>query len=71
MNSSAVAGFVAALTVVALIIFAGVAITEIGYVADHPYRYGPAKVIAWSAGGGAVLSLAVAILAVRLGRSQN
>jgi hypothetical protein len=35
-----------------------VATTEVNYASDHPYAYGPAKVIAWAAAGGAILSVA-------------
>ena len=65
---SAVGGAVAALAVVACAIFVGVGVPELNYVSDHPYAYGPAKVIAWGAGAGAVLALAVAGLAVALAR---
>jgi hypothetical protein len=41
----------------------GVAITEINYASAHPFAYGPAKVIAWAAGAGALVSVAVADLA--------
>lgn len=64
MRSSALGGFVVALACVTFLVFVGVAIKEISYVSDHPHRYGPAKVIAWAAGGGAVLSLAVVLLAI-------
>jgi hypothetical protein len=42
---------------VAAIVFIGVAVTEMNYVSGHPYAYGPAKVIAWAAGGGIALSV--------------
>lgn len=44
-------------------IFAGVTLTELNYIADHPDAYGPAKVVAWGAGAGVLLSVAVALLA--------
>ncbi len=65
-QESAVAGAIIVLGVIATFIFAGVAITEIDYVNDHPYRYGPAKVIAWAAGGGLVLALALVLVGVAL-----
>ena len=68
MRSSTVRGVAGALAVIALVIFVGVALTEIDYVDDHPYRYGPAKVIAWAAGAGALLSAAVGLLALLLTR---
>ena len=71
MRSPAVAGFAAALALVAFCMFVGVAITEINYVDDHRYRYGPAKVIAWGAGGGAVLALAVGSLALAVLRTNR
>jgi hypothetical protein len=36
---------------------------EFRYASDHPYAYGPAKVIAWAAAGGVLLAIAVALLA--------
>ena len=51
------------LATVAAVVFAGVAWTEVAYINDHPYRYGPAKVIAWGACAGLLLSGAVATLA--------
>jgi len=71
VNRSALGGFVAALALVALAVFVGVAVHEIQYANDHPRAYGPAKVIAWCAGGGAVLSLAVGLLAVALLRGER
>jgi hypothetical protein len=59
------------LCIAACAIFVGVVITEIDYVDDHPFRYGPAKVIAWSAGGGALLSLAVALHAIATHRAHR
>lgn len=47
----------------AAVVFVGVAITELSYVGSHPYRYGPAKVIAWAGAAGALLAIAVALLA--------
>ncbi len=59
----ALVGAALTLGLVAFAIFAGVAINEANYVADHPNAYGPAKVIAWAGGGGALLSVAIALLA--------
>ncbi len=64
-------GFVAALSLVAFIIFAGVGIHELNYASAHPHAYGPAKVIAWGAGGGALVAASVGILAVALGRQRS
>lgn len=47
-----------ALSAVAAILFAGVAMHELSYAASHPLRYGPAKVIAWAAGGGLLVAAA-------------
>jgi hypothetical protein len=66
----AVGGAVIALAVVAAVVFAGVGIHEFGYASDHPYAFGPAKVIAWAAGAGALLSVAVALLAFSLTRAD-
>jgi hypothetical protein len=59
-------GLVIAAASVAAAIFVGVAIHELNYASDHPYAYGPAKVIAWAGGGGALLSLTVGAIAVLL-----
>jgi hypothetical protein len=52
-------------------VLAGVAIHELRYASDHPYAYGPAKVIALGAGGGAALAVAVLLLAVALLRGSR
>jgi hypothetical protein len=62
MSRGALGGAVIALALVACAVFVGVAIHELNYASDHPFRYGPAKVIATAAGGGALLSVAVAVL---------
>ena len=59
-------GAVIALATTAVVVFVGVMVTEMNYAADHPYAYGPAHVIAWAAGAGAALCVAVALLAVAL-----
>jgi hypothetical protein len=64
-------GAVVALSLVAFVLFAYVAIHELGYASDHPYAYGPAKVIATGAGAGALLSLAVAVLGRALLRRER
>lgn len=51
------------MSVVAAVIFLGVMKTELDYVSAHPFAYGPAKVIAWGAGAGALISAAVGLLA--------
>jgi len=51
--------------------FAGVAIHELDYASGHPYAYGPAKVIAWAGGAGALLSVAVGLLGFALTRSDK
>lgn len=55
-----------ALSLLAAFIFVAVAVTEINYVSDHPFAYGPAKVIAWAAAAGAILSAAAALLAIAI-----
>lgn len=67
----ALLGAVVTLCVAACVIFVGVLVTEINYVNDHPFRYGPAKVIAWAAGAGALLSAAVGIHAIASLRSRR
>jgi hypothetical protein len=68
MSRGAISGAAMALAVVAAVGFIGVAIHEFNYASDHPYAYGPAKVIAWGGCAGAVLSVAVALLASALTR---
>jgi hypothetical protein len=63
--------FVVAAGIVSAAVFIGVAVTEINYVSGHPYAYGPAKVIAWGAGAGALLSAALALLAFQLGSTSK
>jgi hypothetical protein len=70
-RSATLLGGVIALAVVAAIVFVGVLIQELTYVSDHPYAYGPAKVIAWGAGAGAALSVAVGLLAYALTRDST
>jgi hypothetical protein len=67
-NWAAVCGAVGLAGVLSAVVFAGVGIHELNYASDHPYAYGPAKVIAWGAGAGALLALAVAGLAWTLVR---
>jgi hypothetical protein len=64
-------GAVVALAAVAAVIFVGVTIEELSYASSHPYAYGPAKVIAWGASAGALLSVAVALLARSLTRDST
>jgi hypothetical protein len=70
-RGSALTGAAAAFAVVALIVFAGVAIHELRYASDHPYQYGPAKVIAWAAGAGGLLSIAIGLLAAAAFRAKR
>jgi len=70
MSRTSLFGAVIALAAVAAIVFVGVLIQELTYVSDHPYAYGPAKVIAWGAGAGVVLSVAVGLLAYSLSRDS-
>jgi hypothetical protein len=60
---SGLLGAIVALALVAGIVFVGVAVHEINYASNHPYQYGPAHVIAWGAGAGALLSACVSLLA--------
>jgi hypothetical protein len=68
MSRSTAQQIAVVLAVIAALIFLGVAQTELGYASDHPNAYGPAKVIATGAIGGAVLAAAVALLAFAFGR---
>lgn len=70
MSRSSLGGAVIALAIVAAIILVGVVVNELNYASTHPYAYGPAKVIAWGAGAGALLSVAVALLGYALTRSE-
>ena len=65
-----IVGAVIALALVALVVFVGVVLHELSYASSHPYQYGPAKVIAWAAGGGVVLAIAVVLLAWERLRSR-
>ena len=67
----AAAGFSLGLALVAGFVFIGVGLTELSYVSDHPYAYGPAKVIAWAAGGGLALAVAVTVAAAAFLRSDR
>ena len=71
MKRSALGGVVMALSVVAALGFLGVAIEEFTYAADHPFAYGPAKVIAWGAIAGVVLAIAVAIVGYAFTRTDD
>jgi hypothetical protein len=65
LDSRAIAsllGVVTALSVIAFVVFAGVAVHELQYASGHPFAYGPAKVIAVACGAGALLSASVAVL---------
>ncbi|HMM49794.1 MAG TPA: hypothetical protein PKE32_09335 [Miltoncostaeaceae bacterium] len=71
MNRSALLGAVIALAAVACLLFFSVMVQELNYAADHPFRYGPAKIIATAGGAGALLALAVAVLAWVLLRAER
>jgi hypothetical protein len=64
MRPQALLGAAVALAVVAAAVFVAVAIHEISYANHHPYSFGPAAVIAWGAGAGALLAGAVTALAI-------
>jgi hypothetical protein len=68
---SSLLGAIVALALVAAAVFVGVAVHEIAYASNHPHQYGPAHVIAWAAGAGALLSASVALLAIALMRSRS
>jgi hypothetical protein len=69
--SSSLLGAIVALALASAIVFVGVALHEIAYASDHPYQYGPAHVIAWGAGAGALLSASLCLLAFALMRSSE
>jgi hypothetical protein len=71
VRTSSVYGAVVALASVATVALIAVAVNELNYASDHPYRYGPAKVIASTAGAGALLAVAVALLAFALLRADR
>lgn len=68
MTRNALGGAIIVLALVAAVVFAGVAIHELNYASDHPYAYGPAKVIAWAGGAGVVLAVAIALVGFALSR---
>lgn len=70
MRTSALFGAVLALAAIAAVVLFGVALHELNYASDHPFQYGPAKVIASASGAGALLAIAVAILAGALLRER-
>ena len=71
MNRGAIGGAAIALAVLAAVVFAGVGIHELSYASDHPHAYGPAKVIAWGAGAGVLLSVAVGLLTYAMTRPDR
>jgi hypothetical protein len=56
------------LAVVSALLFGGVAIHEWMYASSHPYAYGPAKVIAWAALAGFLLTPTIYWAALTLQR---
>jgi hypothetical protein len=71
VNRSALGGAVLVAAAIAALVFIGVAVNELNYASGHPYAYGPAKVIAWAAGAGALLSTAVGALGFALARADR
>jgi hypothetical protein len=71
MKSGTLVGAVIAFASVACIIFIVVVIEEATYASNHPYAYGPARIIAWGAGAGALLSVGVGLLAYSRLRDQR
>lgn len=69
--SRAALGAVVALAAVSAVVFAGVALHEWGYASDHPFAYGPAKVVALACAASAALAVAVAVLAVAMLRQAR
>jgi hypothetical protein len=48
---------------ISAVVFVYVLVHELGYAGAHPHAYGPANIIAAAAGAGALLSIAVALVA--------
>ena len=48
---------------ISAVVFVYVLIHELDYAGAHPHAYGPANIIAAAAGAGALLSIAVALVA--------
>jgi hypothetical protein len=71
MTRASIGAIVIACALIAAVVFAGVGIHELNYASDHPFQFGPAKVIATASGAGALLSLAVAALGYALTRSDD
>jgi hypothetical protein len=42
----------------------------LNYASDHPYAYGPAKVIPWGGGAGALACVAIALIGYSLTRGD-
>lgn len=70
MSRSSIGGAVIAIATISAIVFIGVAVHELNYASGHPYAYGPAKVIAWGAGAGALACVAIALIGFALTRSE-
>ena len=68
MNRSSLGGAAIALALVSAVGFVGIAVHEFSYASDHPYAYGPAKVIAWGGCAGALLCAAVALVGYAMTR---
>lgn len=69
MNIATITGSVIALAFAASVGFGVIAVHEFSYATNHPFQYGPAKVIAWGAVCGVVLAIAVAALALCIQRA--
>ena len=71
VNRQTIGGVVIALAACAAVGFAWIAADEFSYASNHPYAYGPAKVIAWGGVAGAALAVAVGLLAAAFLRSLD
>jgi hypothetical protein len=71
MTRGAACAVAVTLALVAAAVFVGVGVHELNYASVHPYAYGPAKVIAWAAGAGALTCVALAFLAFALTRTDR
>jgi hypothetical protein len=61
----------ATVAIIGALIFAGVAIHEWNYYQDHPHRTGVSGVLVWLSIGGFLTSIAVATVAVTIGRALS
>lgn len=71
LRSREIGSVVVVLAIAAATAFGVIALQEFTYANDHPFAYGPAKVIAWGGVAGAVLAIAVGLLGLAARRVKN